>query len=181
MGILSVIEDNVEVVTDEAGWVRAGVVQVRHLEVAGPGISIVERHEGRACRWDRLIVCWTMRVRMGVMGVPLRERWLGKRPTISIVGEVVGWVAEEQQVWSDEVGGPGCVNNVAEVVCRDRVDVRVQPFVGGVGPGEECGYEDGDDCEVEWLGRRGRAVWRVHRIAGEGLEPMEDGEVVKCV
>ena len=58
---------------------------------------------------------------MGVMEVAL----LGMRPTISIVGGVVGWVAEEQQVWSDEVGCPGCVDRVEEVVCGDRVDVRV--------------------------------------------------------
>lgn len=101
MGILSVIQDNVEIVTDEGGWVRAGVVQVGHYEVARPGIPIVERHEGRACRRDRLVV------------------W------ISIVGGVVGVLAAEQQVWSDEVGGPGCVDRVEEIVCGDRVDVWV--------------------------------------------------------
>ena len=149
MGLLSVIQDNVEIVTDEGGWVRAGVVEVRHYEVARPGIPIVERHEGRACRGNRLVVCWTMRVRMGVMKVPLRAWGLGKRPTISIVGDVVGWVALEQEVWSDEVGGPGCVDRVEEVVCGGRVNVRVLPLVGGVSLGEECGYEDGNFCEVE--------------------------------
>ena len=62
---------------------------------------------------------------MGVREVPLRAWWLGKQPTISIVGGVVGWLAAEQQVWSDVVGGPGCVDRVEEVVCGDRVDVRV--------------------------------------------------------
>ena len=125
MGLLSVIQDNVEIVTEEGGWIRAGVVQVRHYEVARPGIPIVERHEGGACRRDGLVVCWTMRIRMGVMEVPLQEGWLGKRPTISIVGDVVGVLAAEQQVWSDEVGGPRCVDRVEEVVCGDRMDVWV--------------------------------------------------------
>ena len=74
MGILSVIQDNVEIVTDEGGWGRAGVVQVRHLEVARPGIPIVERHEGGACRRDRMVVCWKTRVRMGVVEVPWQGR-----------------------------------------------------------------------------------------------------------
>ena len=157
------------------------------MVVARPGVPVVERHEGRACRRDRLVVWWTMRVRTGKMQVPLRGGRPGKSPTIRIVGGVVWVLAAEQQVWIDVIRGPRCVDRVEEVVRGDRVDVGVQPSIGrrrmcgGVGSGEECGYEDGGLCEVGWLGRRGRAVRGAHRITGEGLETRKDGEIVKCL
>lgn len=48
-----------------------------------------------------------------------------ERPTISIVDVVIGMLAPEQQIWGDEIRGPGCIDCVEIVVCRDRVDVGV--------------------------------------------------------
>lgn len=44
---------------------------------------------------------------------------------ISILGGVTRRLAPEQKVWSDEVGGPRCVDGIKIVVCRDGIDVRI--------------------------------------------------------
>lgn len=47
--LLTVVDHDVEVVADEGGCGCVGASQVRHFEVAYPGVSVVEGNERRSC------------------------------------------------------------------------------------------------------------------------------------
>lgn len=62
-----------------------------------PSLSIIEGHEGRAGWCDRLVLCWT--AALDDDGVSYGRPG---RCTICIVDGVVGMLASEQQIWSEE-------------------------------------------------------------------------------
>lgn len=100
------------------------------------------------------------------------------RHTVCILGRVARNLASEEQIWSDEIGCPGCVDCVEVVVCRDCIDVRVEPLVGWrrwrgesrcTGSCEEGQDEEGEFCGAGWLGvGEGLAGW-AHGTTGEVL------------
>ena len=69
---------------------------------------------------------------------------------------VVGMLASEQQIRSEEIRRPRCIDRIEVIVRRKRVYVRVYPLVvyrRGCGDGRsmgccECRNEDGRFCDA---------------------------------
>ena len=80
------------------GGVALEVPRSDTLKWHAQSISIIEGHEVRAACGDRLVICWTIALEND--GVSYGRP--GRR-TIRIVDGVVGMLASEQQIWSEEV------------------------------------------------------------------------------
>ena len=97
------------------------------------------------------------------------------RRTIRIVDGVVGMLASEQQIWSEEVRCPGCIDRIEVIIYRKRVHVRVYPFVvrrRWCGNGRSIGccenhYEDGGFRDARCRGLIVGPVSRAHCTTDE--------------
>ena len=79
---------------------------------------------------------------------------------------------------SDEVRCPGCVDCVEVVVCREGIDVRVEPLVGWrrwrgesrcAGSCEERRNEKNEFNNASCLGMRAGTAGRAHGTTGKNL------------
>ena len=83
--------------------------------------------------------------------------------------------APEQQIWSDEIRCPGCIDDVDVIICRHRVDVRIQPLIfwrrwsgdGRSAASRKCRDEKGEVCDARYLGVKADAAECAHCTKAE--------------